>query len=229
MPMNSLRAALAVMLALGTPVLAETEIDAYGLGPNPPVPEQWTKIDEDISIRAQVVFDATGALAEVVQTPEVRAELVAYAPQGVASGRPLELGLLLQHQAGWHTYWKNPGDSGLPTELRWALPQGMQAGPLLWPTPSKIRLGRLANFGYEGTVLLPASVRIGSDFRPVPGAGDTVLRLSASWLVCRTECIPQEGEFALRLPVQGSTALHGALFEAARAAGAPCGHAPVRS
>ena len=64
----------------------------------------------------------------VVSTPRVRAELVAQAPQGVAPGQPLWLGLQMTHQPGWHTYWKNPGDSGLPTELTWTLPEGVDVG-----------------------------------------------------------------------------------------------------
>ena len=159
---------------------------------------------------------ATGPGA-LVQTPEVRAELVAYAPEGIGRGHPLSLGLLLQHQPGWHTYWENPGDSGLPTELRWTLPTGLSAGPLNWPPPSKINIGRLSNFGYEGAVLLPVEVAVGSQFRPSAGTREITIGLSASWLVCQMECIPQEGEFALRLPLKGPTALHAALFEAARA------------
>ena len=167
---------------------------------------------------AQPRLDLQAGTGAVVQTPEVRAELVAYAPQGISKGAPLELGLLLQHQPGWHTYWKNPGDSGLPTELRWNLPEGLQTSAVHWPTPHKIKIGRLANFGYEDTVLLPVTVTVAPAFRPAPGASDITVRLSASWLVCRTECIPQEGEFELRLPLQGSVASQRALFDAARAA-----------
>ena len=156
--------------------------------------------------------------AAVAQTPEVRAELLAYAPQGIAKGAPLELGLLLQHQPGWHTYWKNPGDSGLATELHWTLPEGLQAGPVQWPTPRKITIGRLANFGYEGQVLLPVRVTMAPNFRPAPGSSALTVHLSASWLVCKTECIPQEGQFDVRIPVQGSTAAAAPLFEAARKA-----------
>ena len=156
--------------------------------------------------------------ATVVQTPEVRAELLAYAPQGNAKGAPLELGLLLQHQAGWHTYWKNPGDSGLATELRWTLPEGLQAGPIQWPTPRKIAIGRLANFGYEGQVLLPVRITMAPHFRSPPGSSDIAVHLSASWLVCKTECIPQEGDFDLRIPIQGSTAVGAQWFDAAHSA-----------
>ena len=151
-----------------------------------------------------------------VTTPQVQAELLAHAPQGVAPGQPLWLGLRLQHQPGWHTYWKNPGDSGLPTQLDWTLPPGVSAGEIAWPVPHKIPLGSLANYGHEGTLLLPVPLHVAPDFRP---AGTTLdVRLKARWLVCRQECIPEEGEFALQLPLQGSTALHGALFEAARQA-----------
>lgn len=149
----------------------------------------------------------------VVQYPEIRAELVAYAPQGIGADKPFGLGLLLNHQPGWHTYWVNPGDSGLPTNLQWTLPPGAQAGAILWPVPQKIKIGALANLGYEGQVLLAVPVRLPKDFPP-PGPSLEV-RLHASWLVCRQECIPQEGDFSLTIPAQGSSAMHGALFQAA--------------
>ena len=154
----------------------------------------------------------------VVQTEQVRAELLAYAPQGVAPGAQVWLGLQLQHQAQWHTYWKNPGDSGLPTTLQWTLPEGISAGEVAWPTPQKIAIGSLANLGYEGTVLLPVPLTIGPNFRPAALAQTLDVQLDANWLVCRQECIPQEGHFTLRLPLRGSTALSRADFESAWAA-----------
>ena len=65
------------------------------------------------------------AQTAVVTTPHVRAELLAHAPEGVGPGKPVWLGLSLQHAPHWHTYWKNPGDSGLPTTLAWQLPAGV--------------------------------------------------------------------------------------------------------
>lgn len=158
----------------------------------------------------------------VVTTPHVRAELVAHAPEGVSPGAPVWVGLQITHQPEWHTYWKNAGDSGLPTELNWTLPSGVAAGEIAWPVPRKIPVGNLANYGYEGTVLLPVPLEVSSNFKPplALGAGASALdvRLKASWLVCRKECIPEEGEFTLALPLQGSTALHKAEFDAAQAA-----------
>ena len=75
---------------------------------------------------------ATGVLGRsdspaVVENAQIRAELIGNAPQGIGPGKPLWLGLQLRHATGWHTYWKNPGDSGLPTELQGTLPPGWQA------------------------------------------------------------------------------------------------------
>lgn len=156
----------------------------------------------------------TAATSSVVTTPHVRAELIAQAPQGIAPGQPLWLGLQITHQPDWHSYWKNPGDSGLPTELHWELPAGLETGEILWPIPRPIRVETLVNYGYEGEVLLAVPVQVTPLFKPpLLASGNITLRLRASWLVCRVECIPEEGQFTLTLPVQGSTALHSAAFE----------------
>jgi DsbC/DsbD-like thiol-disulfide interchange protein len=91
------------------------------------------------------------------------------------------------------------------------------AGDIVWPTPQRIPVGSMANYGFSDTILLPVPLTITSRFQPTPG-GDLEVRLSASWLVCRQECIPQEGNFVLRVPAKGSTASHGGDFEATRAA-----------
>ncbi|MDP2367335.1 protein-disulfide reductase DsbD family protein [Rhodoferax sp.] len=150
----------------------------------------------------------------VVSTDQVRAELMVHAPDGLDPGKTVWLGLQLAHQPHWHTYWKNPGDSGLPTVLQWTLPAGMVAGEIAWPTPKKIPIGNLANYGYEDTVLLPVPVTITPDFKPPLIGGSVPIKLKASWLICRKECIPQDGEFVLSVAVRGSTALNAAAFEA---------------
>ena len=157
---------------------------------------------------------ATAAPGATVNTPQVRAELVAHAPEGISAGKPLWLGLKIEHQPHWHTYWKNPGDSGLPTTLAWTLPAGVTAGEIAWPTPGRLPIGPLMNYGYEGTLLLPVAIRIPADFR----AGTLDVKLRADWLVCKDVCIPESGDFALQVPAQAATAGHGALFDAARAA-----------
>ena len=161
---------------------------------------------------------AQNSLKTIVTSPQVRAELMAHAPQGADAGKAVWVGLQLTHAPDWHTYWKNSGDSGLPTALTWTLPTGVTAGDIHWPLPKKIPIGNLANYGFEGTVLLAVPLTITPAFKPSLLNQDLEIKLKASWLVCRKECIPEEGEFALRLPVKGSTALNGAAFEANRLA-----------
>jgi DsbC/DsbD-like thiol-disulfide interchange protein len=154
----------------------------------------------------------------VVTTPQVRAELLAFAPDGVEPGKQVMVGLQITHQPEWHTYWKNSGDSGQPTDMQWTLPAGVTAGPVQWPTPKKIPIGTLANYGYEGTMLLPVPLEVSQLFQPGVLANELEVKLKAIWLVCKQECIPEEGEFAIKIPVKGSTALSAPAFEATKAA-----------
>jgi thiol:disulfide interchange protein DsbD len=146
-----------------------------------------------VPVRAQTSF----------HTPQVRAELTWHAPQGIQADQPLYLGLVLQHQPQWHTYWLNPGDSGLPTAFEWQLPEGVRAGDTLWPVPQKLRLGDLVNYGFEGRVTLVVPLMLSNAVIQAHQASIPI-RLTAHWLVCRTECIPQSGEFQMNLPLQAN-------------------------
>ena len=168
------------------------------------------------ALAAPLLASAQGASAPsaVVSTPQVRAELVADAPQGLAAGQTIWLGLKITHQPHWHTYWKNPGDSGLPTTLAWTLPAGASAGEIEWPAPQRLPIGPLMNYGYEGTLLLPVALTLPAGF-----AADALeVKLRAEWLVCKDVCIPEGGDFVLTLPAQAATTGHAAAFDAARAA-----------
>lgn len=151
---------------------------------------------------------AAAADPAVVTTDHVRAELVAHAPDGVAPGREVRLGLKIAHQPHWHTYWSNPGDSGLATTLAWTLPAGVTAGPVDWPTPRPLPFGPLMNHGYEGEVLLPVKVTVPEGF----AAPALDIALKADWLVCKDVCIPESGSFRVSLPAAPPTTAHAALF-----------------
>jgi thiol:disulfide interchange protein/DsbC/DsbD-like thiol-disulfide interchange protein len=137
------------------------------------------------------------ATAQPVKTGHVTAELVAR-QAGVAPGQTVAIGLRLQHIPHWHTYWRNPGDSGLPTKLSWQLPPGAVAGDIEWPAPQRLPFGPLMSFGYEGDLLLPLRFTAPADAQP----GSTLaLSAEASWLVCREVCIPENATLTLALPV----------------------------
>ncbi len=139
---------------------------------------------------------ALPASAAMPPSDLVRAELVADVSE-VAAGEPFTVGLRLRMAEGYHTYWKNPGDSGLPTKIAWTLPEGFDAGPIEWPAPIRFDVGGVANYGYDGEVVLltkltpPSRVEAGA---AIP------LAAKASWLVCNDEtCVPGRAELSLDL------------------------------
>lgn len=190
----------------------------------PALPRLSNRCLAAVAVLASTWLVLPAAADTVVTTEHVRAELLAYAPHGVGPGRPVWLALAIEHQPRWHSYWRNPGDSGLPTSLNWQLSGGATAGDIAWPTPQAMPVGPLVNYGYEGTVLLPVPVTVPPDF----GARELRVALQADWLVCKDVCVPESGEFALKLPASTATAMHVRRFNDALAR-VPVELATVRS
>ena len=140
-----------------------------------------------------------------------------------APGSTVWLALRIQHDPHWHTYWVNPGDAGLPTRVSWTSAPGLRLGDIQWPLPEKMVVSGLANYGYEGTVLLPLTLAIPASAQP----GTTVhLQGKVEWLVCSDMCIPGGGPVALDLPVRMPADVHpteaaGAIGEARARVPAP--------
>lgn len=143
---------------------------------------------------------AGGLRAEPVRDKHVAAELIAENTH-VQPGQPFWLAVKLNMDPHWHTYWRNPGDSGLGTTVDWELPEGYQAGPLVWPHPENIVSGPLVSYGYENEVALLTLVT------PPPNGSATALtiRAKAAWLMCDEVCIPGNATLALTLPVRTET------------------------
>ena len=138
--------------------------------------------------------------AAPVKTPHVEAEIISRYV-AVQPGQPVEAALRLKIIDHWHTYWRNPGDSGLPTKLTWSLPSGVSAGPIEWPAPKKLPLGPLMNFGYDGEVL--HLVTLQTPTKLIAGQNVT-LSAKAEWLVCNDVCIPESADLTISLPIIGS-------------------------
>ena len=130
------------------------------------------------------------------QAKHLKAELVSEYQQ-VMPGQQLWLALHFIPDEHWHTYWQNPGDSGLATSISWQLPDGVTVGDIQWPTPQAFSIPPLMNYGFEGPTVLLSQLTVPADFR-----GDQLsIRARADWLVCEEICIPADAEFALTLPV----------------------------
>ncbi|MCZ8129987.1 MAG: protein-disulfide reductase DsbD family protein [Steroidobacteraceae bacterium] len=160
---------------------------------------------------------ATPPAGAEARTPHARARLLA-AADALVPGRPATLLVALDLAPGWHTYWRNPGDSGAATSLDWRLPPGYAASAIAWPHPERLPLPPLANYGYKARALHLVELGVPADARPGTHAE---LATRARWLVCSDVCIPEEADLALRLPVRAQSApveAHAPLFAAALAA-----------
>ena len=155
------------------------------------------------------------ALSDQAKTPRVDAKLVS--ALAVASpGGTIPVALHQSIIDGWHTYWKNPGDSGESIDISWTLPENVDAGELRYPVPEAIPVGPLMNYGYADEVTLLTDIEIPGDW---PSGEPVPLEAHATWLVCEETCIPEEARFSLSLPTGDlpmENASAASLFRAAR-------------
>ena len=148
---------------------------------------------------------------------ELVAERTALAP-GVN-----QVALRLVPEPGWHTYFREPGDTGLPTTLKWTLPEGLVAGEIQWPHPETFRTGDETTYGYSRETLHVVPITVA----PETAGSTATLVAHASWLACNDICIPGKAQLSLTLPVQkapGALTHWAAAFDAARA---PVADAPA--
>ncbi len=164
----------------------------------------------------EVPASARGAAAFDGNDPRVEARLLVDAAE-LRAGQTVRVGVLFELDPGWHIYWRNSGESGLPTELSWSFEQG-EVGPILWPAPEVFREsdGFLTTYGYRDQVLLVAEARL-SDASEGPVRLDVV----ADFVTCEIGCIPGRIELSRELAVSAtgrpaSSAVH-QLFERYRA------------
>jgi thiol:disulfide interchange protein/DsbC/DsbD-like thiol-disulfide interchange protein len=133
----------------------------------------------------------------VAATDNVKAHLVSEV-SAVAPGQSFWVALEITIRDGWHTYWRNPGDSGQATTLKWQLPPGFTAGDIVWTTPHRFELPPLVNYGYAKhavhlvNITAPRDLKLGT---PI------VLSAKAGWLACSDVCIPEDAELQVKLPV----------------------------
>jgi thiol:disulfide interchange protein DsbD len=153
----------------------------------------------------------------VVATDNVKARLVSEV-SAIAPGQSFWVALELNIRDGWHTYWRNPGDSGQATSLKWQLPPGFTAGDIVWTEPHRFDIPPLVNYGYAKHAVHLVKITASQDLKVgMPVA----LSAKASWLVCSDVCIPEDADLQVKLPVSGAPgaidAADTAMFTAARA------------
>jgi thiol:disulfide interchange protein DsbD len=127
--------------------------------------------------------------------PHVRVELIA---DRAVPGHGMRLGLKFDLDKDWHIYWQNPGDSGGPPVATWTLPPGLMAAGFEWPSPERIDIGGLVNYGYHGSVVLPVAMAVAADARIPAGLA---VKASVRWMACANLCVPGKADLVLQFPL----------------------------
>src|SRR3954447_5492470 len=129
----------------------------------------------------------------------IKPELVAEGP--APPGGEVELAIHMRTNPGWHGYWLNPGDAGLPMDVQWHLPKGFSAGPLRYPVPTRLEIADLMNYVYEQDYAVLVRLKVPADAR-----GTVPISADAHWLACTNKiCVPEQDELSLDLPVGAGT------------------------
>ena len=141
----------------------------------------------------------------------IEPELVAEGP--ALPGGEVELAIHMRTNPGWHGYWQNPGDAGLPMDVKWQLPKGFAAGPLRYPVPTRLTVAGLMNYVYQRDYAVLVRLKV-----PADAKGKLPIGAEAHWLACTDKiCVPEQGQLSLDLPV-GTGTPNRAQFDAWRKA-----------
>ncbi len=134
------------------------------------------------------------AASSAADAPHLHVQLVVPEDQLYPAGNN-QVGLYFKLEPGWHIYWKNAGDAGLPPHIQWTLPAGVTAGPMQFPAPMRLPLGPLMDFGYENEVLYPLKLEVA----PTVKDSKALIDAKVDWIVCQDRCIPGKAELSTTL------------------------------
>ncbi len=162
-------------------------------------------------LRRLLILLALLLVPALAEAKGIEPQLVAEGP--APPGGEVELAIHMRPARGWHGYWLNPGDAGLPMDVTWRLPKGFSAGLLRYPVPDRLNVAGLMNYVYERDYAVLVRLKV-----PADAKGTIPIRAQAHWLACTVEvCVPEQGELALDLPV-GTGTPQRAQFDAWRTA-----------
>ena len=150
-------------------------------------------------LRRLLILLALLFLPIAAEAKGISPELLAEGPAPAAG--EVDLAIHMRTSPGWHGYWLNPGDAGLPMDVHWHLPPGFSVGPLRYPVPSRLTVAGLMNYVYERDYAVLVRLKVPADAR-----GTVSVRADAHWLACTDKiCVPEQGQLALDLPVGNGT------------------------
>lgn len=176
------------------------------------------KVVRFIAIFSALLIGSASVRAQNVAHNEYSTTEIIAEANGFAPGETLWFAVRQELREGWHVFWINPGDAGLPLELDWELPEGFSAGDIVHPAPEYIPVGPLASYAHEGAPVFLVPVMAPDGLQP---GTDVDIAIHARWQICEDICVPEEAQFSFSVPVVDSAETNpdvAALFAEARAA-----------
>jgi len=150
-------------------------------------------------VRRLLILIALLVMPALANARGIEPQLVAEGP--APPGGEVEIAIQMIPKPGWHGYWLNPGDAGLPMDVKWQLPKGFAAGALRYPVPTRLTIAGLMNYVYERDYAVLVRLKV-----PADATGLVPIRAEARWLACTDKiCVPEQGELELDLPVGTGT------------------------
>lgn len=168
---------------------------------------QITALQKQLVVMAALALApsiALGAASPWVTQEHIEVRLLSD-KNAINNKEPFLLGWELKPEAGWHVYWQNPGDSGMPPAISFQT-DAIKTGEVLWPFPHRIPYGPLLNYGYEHVILpVEASLKTTTEATTQHAETSVTILAKTSWLVCKEFCIPGKASLSLELPVRQET------------------------
>lgn len=144
----------------------------------------------------------SAGLAQAPKNDSLRAPVraaISIGKEKIIPGKPFKIYVDFNMEPGWHIYFKDPGQSGMPTKVEWTFPQGFTAQPLSWPQAETFKEAGIVTYGYSSKVRLSTTVMPSKSLKPGTAVS---IKAKTSWLACKHSCVPGESSLSLDLKVQ---------------------------
>jgi DsbC/DsbD-like thiol-disulfide interchange protein/cytochrome c biogenesis protein CcdA len=149
----------------------------------------------------------SAAESKIVTPQHVSASIIT-ATNGLDNDSPTRIGIRLQAPPHWHTYWRNPADSGMPTKITLTLPEGYTQSAVYWPVPQRIITSDIISFGYQGDTVFPLVITPPRTPKTHSGFNMASIKATVEWLACNEICVPESADLQLLLPEESAPATH---------------------
>jgi suppressor for copper-sensitivity B len=131
-----------------------------------------------------------GTASNWVDTDQSRIRLIS-GSEGLKGRDSLRIGLQIQLAPGWKTYWRSPGDAGIPPQLDWTGSENLKSAKILWPLPEEFEAYGFSSWGYHDEIVFPIDISLKEEGKPLD------LKLQVQLGICENVCIPYAFELAL--------------------------------